>query len=102
MKKILKHFFSVINTKTFIVIIAACATTYLCTKLEFHYNVPTDLIGIAIVFPIVFSINAAYSRREKALEHYSVFKGSALSIRCSIRTVVIPSFLIMFKMDEKR
>ena len=81
MSKVIKHFFSVINTKTFVVIAAACATTYLCTELEFHYNVPTDLIGIAIVFPIVFSINAAYSRREKALEHYSVFKGSALSIR---------------------
>ena len=81
MSKVLKHFFSVINTKTFVVIAAACVTTYVCTILDFHYNVPTDLIGIAIVFPIVFSINAAYSRREKALEHYSVFKGSALSIR---------------------
>ena len=44
MSKVLKHFFSVINTKTFVVIAAACATTYLCTKLDFHYNVPTDLI----------------------------------------------------------
>ena len=81
MSNILKDFFSVINLKTFIVIAAACAATLLCTNLGFHYNVPTDLIGIAIVFPIVFSINAAYNRREKALEHYSVFKGSALSIR---------------------
>ena len=81
MNSVIKDFFSVINVKTFIVIAAACITTLICTELEFYYNVPTDLIGIAIVFPIVFSINAAYSRREKALEHYSVFKGSALSIR---------------------
>ena len=81
MNSVIKDFFSVINVKTLIVIAAACATTFICTELDFYYNVPTDLIGIAIVFPIVFSINAAYSRREKALEHYSVFKGSALSIR---------------------
>ena len=81
MGTVIKNFFSVINTKTLIVIAAACTTTYICTEMEFYYNVPTDLIGIAIVFPIVFSINAAYSRREKALEHYSLFKASALSIR---------------------
>jgi len=81
MLNVIKNFFSVINAKTFVVIAAACITTFICTKMEFYYNVPTDLIGIAIVFPIVFSINAAYSRREKALEHYSLFKASALSIR---------------------
>ena len=63
MNTVVKDFFSVINVKTLIVIVAACTTTYICTELEFYYNVPTDLIGIAIVFPIVFTINAAYSRR---------------------------------------
>lgn len=81
MSKILKDFFSVINVKSLIVIIAACTTTFICSELNFHFIVPTDLISIAIVFPIVFSIHAAYNRREKALEHYSVFKASALSIR---------------------
>jgi len=81
MSKVLKDFFSVINTKSLIVIVAACASTYICRELGFHFNVPTDLISIAIVFPIVFSIHAAYNRREKALEHYANFKGSALSIR---------------------
>ena len=78
MSKVLKDFFSVINTKSLIVIVAACASTYICRELGFHFNVPTDLISIAIVFPIVFSIHAAYNRREKALEHYANFKGSAL------------------------
>ena len=81
MIKVLKDFFSVINTKSLFVIAAACATTLICYKLNFHFIVPTDLISIAIVFPIVFSIHAAYNRREKALEHYSIFKASALSIR---------------------
>ncbi len=78
MSKVLKHFFSVINLKSLVVIIAACISTYICTKYNFHFDVPTELIGIAIVFPIVFSINAAYNRRENALEHYSIFKESDL------------------------
>ena len=73
MSKVLRDFFSVINVKSFIVIIAACTTTYICAELGFHFNVPTDLISIAIVFPIVFSIHAAYNRREKALDPNAVF-----------------------------
>jgi len=81
MNNVLKDFFSVINLKSVVVIVASCTTTYVCWYKNFVYEVPTELIGIAIVFPIVFSIHAAYNRREKALEHYSIFKGSALSIR---------------------
>ena len=98
MNSVIKDFFSVINVKTLIVIAAACTATYVCTELEFYYNVPTDLIGIAIVFPIVFSINAAYSRREKALEHYSVFKGSALS--CLLYTSPSPRDGLLSRMPS--
>ena len=86
MTNILKDFFSVINLKTFIVIAAACAATLLCTNLGFHYNVPTDLIGIAIVFPIVFSINAAYSRRERHLNIIQFLK--VVHYRFDMRTCI--------------
>ena len=36
-----------------------------------RWALPTGLIGIAIVFPIVFSINAAYHRREEALGYFA-------------------------------
>ena len=46
---------------------------------------PTGLIGIAIVFPIVFSINAAYRRREEALVYLASFKSAAVAIYYSHR-----------------
>ena len=52
MNNVIRDFFSVINIKTLIVIVAACLTTVICVELGFHFNVPTDLISIAIVFPI--------------------------------------------------
>ncbi|MBT3180235.1 MAG: hypothetical protein HOB40_02990 [Candidatus Marinimicrobia bacterium] len=77
----MKYFIEVIDFKSIIVISIACFFTYTCLELGFIFDIPTDLIGIAIVFPIVFSINAAYVRREKALTHFSEIKGSALAIR---------------------
>ncbi len=77
----LKHFFDVIDFKSILVIALSCLFTYICLEMGFIFDMPTDLIGIAIVFPIVFSINAAYARREKALTHFSEIKGSALAIR---------------------
>ena len=77
----MKHFFDVVDGKSVLVIAIACIFTYLCIQFGFVFDIPTDLIGIAIVFPIVFSINAAYVRREKALTHFSEIKGSALGIR---------------------
>ncbi|MEE2765018.1 MAG: bestrophin family ion channel [Candidatus Neomarinimicrobiota bacterium] len=77
----MKYFLDVVNIKSVIVIVAACVATVICKELNFFFDVPPELIGIAIVFPIVFSINAAYSRREKALSHYANLKAFAFSIR---------------------
>ncbi len=38
------------------------------------------LVGVAIVFPIVFSIDSAYKRRELALQYYADLKGHGLSL----------------------
>ena len=46
---------------------------------------PDMLVGVAIVFPVVFSIGSAYNRRETALQRFSDFKGHALSIYFAAR-----------------
>jgi hypothetical protein len=43
------------------------------------------LVGVAIVFPVVFSIGSAYNRREGALQRFSDFKGHALAIYYATR-----------------
>jgi hypothetical protein len=43
------------------------------------------LVGVAIVFPVVFSIGSAYTRRETALQRYSDFKGHAIVIYYAMR-----------------
>jgi predicted membrane chloride channel (bestrophin family) len=72
----------VVNLKSVIISLVAVLSTWLCLKLGIKADFPLTLIATAIVFPLVFSIGTAYTRREKALEEYGAMKacGRALYI----------------------
>jgi hypothetical protein len=70
----------IINYKTFIITSLAVLSTYLCVKFGFTAKFPDMLVGVAIVFPVVFSIGSAYTRRETALQRLADFKGHAIAI----------------------
>ena len=80
MKKVLKSFLLIINYKTVIVTVLSVVSTYVCYKLGLTAKFPDMLVGVAIVFPVVFSIGSAYNRRENALQRFSDFKGHAIAI----------------------
>jgi hypothetical protein len=44
------------------------------------YNIDLTLISIAIIFPLVFTIRGSFQRRERALEHLSLFRGALKAI----------------------
>jgi hypothetical protein len=72
--KTLRNFIRIIDGHTITVTILAVASTFLCGRVGMAADIPTGLIGIAIIFPIVFSINAAYRRREEALKSFASLK----------------------------
>src|SRR5579859_1084838 len=80
MLPILRSLKLIINYKTFILTGLAVASTYLCFHWGFTAKFPDMLVGVAIVFPVVFSIGSAYTRRETALQRFSDFKGHAIAI----------------------
>jgi predicted membrane chloride channel (bestrophin family) len=70
-----------ISVNTIIVSILSCTSTFVCYYFEFYAaSFPLTLIGIAVVFPIVFSISGAYKRRETALNHYGTLKAYGRAI----------------------
>lgn len=85
MKRVLKSFFLIINYKTLIITSLALISTYTCYHLEIMARFPDMLVGVAIVFPVVFSISSAYTRRETALQRLSDFKGHAVAIYFAMR-----------------
>jgi len=80
MKNVLRSFFLIINYKTLIITALAVISSVVCYELGLTANFPDMLVGVAIVFPVVFSIGSAYNRRETALQRYSDFKGHAIAI----------------------
>ncbi len=76
----LRHFIRIIDFQTLAVTFLALLSTWLCRRMGFGGDMPSGLIGVAIVFPIVFSINAAYRRRETALGLLSDLKAHALAL----------------------
>ncbi len=80
MIKIFRSLKLIINYKTFILTALAVLSSYVCFHFGLTAKFPDMLIGIAIVFPVVFSIGSAYTRRETALQRLSDFKGHAIAI----------------------
>lgn len=80
MRKVFNSFFLIINYKTLIVTALAVISSYVCFHLDLTAKFPDMLVGVAIVFPVVFSIGSAYNRRETALQRWADFKGHAVAI----------------------
>lgn len=85
MKKIIKSIVVIINYKTIIITILSIISSYVCFHFGLTAKFPDMLVGVAIVFPVVFSIGAAYNRRETALQKLSDFKGHAIAIYYAAR-----------------
>ncbi len=76
----MKKIFLIINFKTLIISVLSILSTYLCIQFDLTADFPLTLIATAIIFPIVFSINGAYKRREIALGKYSALKAHGRAI----------------------
>jgi predicted membrane chloride channel (bestrophin family) len=85
MQNVLKSFILIINYKSFIIAALGLLSTYLCSRLGIVANFPDLLVGVAIVFPVVFSIGAAYNRRENALKNFADLKGHAIAMYYATR-----------------
>jgi predicted membrane chloride channel (bestrophin family) len=85
LKRTLRSLYLIINYKTVIVTALSVVSSYLCFKFGLIARFPDMLVGVAIVFPVVFSIGSAYSRRETALQRWADFRGHAIAIYYATR-----------------
>ncbi|KAJ1407804.1 hypothetical protein B484DRAFT_202514 [Ochromonadaceae sp. CCMP2298] len=71
-----------LSWKSVVVSIFAVFSTYFSYRYGLLINLRgNNLVSIAVVFPIVFSINAAYQRREEALRALATIKGNMFAVR---------------------
>jgi predicted membrane chloride channel (bestrophin family) len=80
MKQTIQQFTQIIDYHTWLVTGLSLLIVYVCRRLNFMVDLPTTLIGIAVVFPLVFSINSAYKRREDALNAFASLKAHGVAL----------------------
>lgn len=70
----------IFSPNTLIVAFFSVLSTFACIYYEIYADFPLTIVGIAVVFPIVFSISGAYARRERALNYYGTLKAYGRAI----------------------
>lgn len=86
--RVLRSFSSltkIVNGKSLLIGALAILSTWLCLRFGIKADFPLTLIATAIVFPLVFSIGTAYTRREKALEEYGAMKACGRALYLASR-----------------
>lgn len=78
--KVLNYF----NVRTFLTILLSQAAAFFCITYDLRLSHNLLLFGIIIVFPLHFSLQAAFKRREKALEYLSQFKAGTIAVHYSV------------------
>jgi len=85
------RYLQIINIRTFTVLIICIGTSFSVIHFGIKYNFDLTIISIAIIFPLVFTIRAAFRRREKALDYLCRFKSGILIVsRCFERCKKLP------------
>lgn len=68
--------------KTIVISVFAAVSTYWSYQFNLGVNLNgNDLVTVAVVYPLVFSVNAAYQRRQEALRSLATLKGHAFALR---------------------
>ena len=74
------RFSKLVNYQTALVTLVSMGSCYAAIMFEIDYNYDLLLLNLAITFPLSFSIQAAFKRRERALEFLSLFKSSLVTV----------------------
>ena len=79
--KILNYF----NLRTFLALAISQGAAFLAIHFHLKFHLDLLLFGLCVVFPLHFSMQAAFKRRDKALEYFSLFKGAAMALYYSFQ-----------------
>lgn len=71
----------ILNSRTLLALTISVVIPLIAYKFNVIYDIDLTLISIAIIFPLVFTIRGAFRRREKALEHLSLFRASLMTVQ---------------------
>jgi len=79
--KILNYF----NIQTFLGLVISQIAAFIAIHYQIKFHLDLLLFSLCVVFPLHFSMQAAFKRRDKALEFFSLFKAGSMALRYSFQ-----------------
>jgi len=73
------------NLRTFLALIISQIAAFITVQFQLKFHLDLLLFSLCVVFPLHFSLQAAFKRRDRALEYFSVFKAGVLALNNSFR-----------------
>ena len=73
------------NVRTFLALVISQAAAFLVISYHIKFHLDLLLFGLCIVFPVNFSLQAAFRRRERALEYFSLLKAASMALHYSFQ-----------------
>ncbi|HZX72831.1 MAG TPA: hypothetical protein VFE57_00305 [Cyclobacteriaceae bacterium] len=79
--KILNYF----NIRTFLALVISQLAAFFAIHYQIKFQLDLLLFSLCVVFPLHFSMQAAFKRRDRALEYFSLFKAGSMSLHYSFQ-----------------
>lgn len=79
--KVLNYF----NLRTILALAISQVAAFLAIHFQIKFHLDLLLFGLCVVFPLHFSMQAAFKRRDKALEYFSLFKAGTMALHYSFQ-----------------
>ncbi|HPH45544.1 MAG TPA: hypothetical protein PLJ60_01980 [Chryseolinea sp.] len=78
-------FLNYFNIQTFLGLVISQIAAFLAIHFQIKFHMDLLLFSLCVVFPLHFSMQAAFKRRDKALEFFSLFKGGSMALHYSFQ-----------------
>ena len=85
----MKRYLSIFNFHTAIVVAISVMSSAVCVYFKLSLYIDFLILGLMVVFPLTFSLTAAFKRRERALQYISLFKASLQSAYYVFRAAAV-------------
>ena len=77
----IRKIFSIFNLHTIVIVAEAVAVYFLFKHIDLKMSVNFDIISIAIIFPLVFTITGAFNKRQESLNYLSIFRTKIITLQ---------------------
>jgi hypothetical protein len=80
----MRKYLAIIDRRTVLQLLLCMLYAYICLRFDYRYNINITLLGMAVIFPLVFTLRESFKRRDRALRYLGQYKAALNALHFSI------------------